>query len=213
MPAGEGLLQWWFDVEGRRIEPDETSVTAWLRHHFAAYVAPVAQRLGSGPTTLLGDAATCSHRRRRRMPTRRSRTRGCCMAHCGHSEICRPRYGGTSSTSGTGTARFPTGHQRGHERAGTPVRPPRRVPSARIDGRCGVRVCDSPVQRRPARRTLTALAGLDGIPFGRQVLAQQRFADRGRHAIAKLAYDTLQLHAGTAWKARLSNLLAERPHA
>ena len=30
MPAGEGLLQWWFDVEGRRIEPDETSVTAWL---------------------------------------------------------------------------------------------------------------------------------------------------------------------------------------
>jgi len=42
------------------------------------------------------------------------------------------RYG---STSGTGTARFPTGHQRGHEQAGTPVRPPRRVPSARIDGR------------------------------------------------------------------------------
>jgi hypothetical protein len=34
-----------------------------------------------------------------------------------------------------------------------------------------------------------------------------------RHAIAKLAHDTLQLHAGTAWKARRSNLLAERPHA
>jgi FAD-dependent urate hydroxylase len=45
LPAGEGLPQWWFDVEGPRPDPATTSVAGWLREKF------------SGPVTLLGDAA------------------------------------------------------------------------------------------------------------------------------------------------------------
>jgi FAD-dependent urate hydroxylase len=75
MPAGNGLLQWWFDVP----VPAERPVIEWLRTRFAAYVGPVAELLavlteddiqefphvlhrvpsvwGTGPSTLLGDAA------------------------------------------------------------------------------------------------------------------------------------------------------------
>ena len=77
MPAGDGLVQWWFDVA--RFEPEGRSVVAWLRERFAAYAGPVGEllsglsdadghayphvlhevpaRWGTGPTTLLGDAA------------------------------------------------------------------------------------------------------------------------------------------------------------
>lgn len=76
MPAGGGLLQWWFDVP---VGTSDRPVVDWLRHRFAAYTGPVRRllddltdtdihpyphvlhripsRWGSGPTTLLGDAA------------------------------------------------------------------------------------------------------------------------------------------------------------
>jgi FAD-dependent urate hydroxylase len=79
MPAGHGLLQWWFDVEGARIDPAVESVTAWLRRRFGGFADPVPALLesisdsdvgcyphvlhripnawGVGATTLLGDAA------------------------------------------------------------------------------------------------------------------------------------------------------------
>jgi FAD-dependent urate hydroxylase len=79
MPAGGGWLQWWFDVPVPRAEPSPTAPVRWLRERFAGYAEPVArllaevddaeveryphvlhpvpQRWGSGPTTLLGDAA------------------------------------------------------------------------------------------------------------------------------------------------------------
>jgi FAD-dependent urate hydroxylase len=79
LPAGEGLLQWWFDVEGPRPDPATTSVAGWLRERFAGYAGPVATLLagitdadlgryphalhdvpdawGTGAVTLLGDAA------------------------------------------------------------------------------------------------------------------------------------------------------------
>ena len=75
MPAGEGLLQWWFDVH----EPPPGDVVAWLKDRFQGYADPVPRlldhltaadvqeyphvthripdRWGTGPTTLLGDAA------------------------------------------------------------------------------------------------------------------------------------------------------------
>lgn len=77
MPAGDGLLQWWFDV--RSPAPVDRPVHEWLRARFAPYAAPVGELLaglsgqdvqayphvlhrvprqwGSGPSTLLGDAA------------------------------------------------------------------------------------------------------------------------------------------------------------
>lgn len=77
MPAGDGLLQWWFDVDAPA--PSDRSVVSWLRERFAAYTGPVAELLagltdadvqeyphvlhkvpsvwGVGPSTLLGDAA------------------------------------------------------------------------------------------------------------------------------------------------------------
>jgi FAD-dependent urate hydroxylase len=77
MPAGGGLLQWWFDVA--EPAPDDRAVIDWLRARFAGYVEPVGELLagltaadvheyphvlhrvpsqwGTGPTTLLGDAA------------------------------------------------------------------------------------------------------------------------------------------------------------
>jgi FAD-dependent urate hydroxylase len=77
MPAGDGLLQWWFDVP--EAAPGDRPVIAWLRTRFAGYAEPVGELLaglteadvqayphvlhrvpsqwGSGPTTLLGDAA------------------------------------------------------------------------------------------------------------------------------------------------------------
>lgn len=77
MPAGDGLLQWWFDVPGPA--PGDQGVADWLRDRFAAYPGPVRRLLadladadvhpyphvlhrvprhwGHGPTTLLGDAA------------------------------------------------------------------------------------------------------------------------------------------------------------
>ena len=79
MPAGGGLLQWWFDVEGARIDPADESVTAWLHQRFGGFADPVPALLesisdgdvgcyphvlhriphawGVGATTLLGDAA------------------------------------------------------------------------------------------------------------------------------------------------------------
>jgi FAD-dependent urate hydroxylase len=75
MPAGDGLLQWWFDVPE---EPDGP-VVEWLRARFAGYAEPVREllagvteadvgqyphvvhevpdRWGRGATTLVGDAA------------------------------------------------------------------------------------------------------------------------------------------------------------
>jgi FAD-dependent urate hydroxylase len=75
MPAGDGLLQWWFDVPD---EPDGP-VVEWLRTRFAGYAEPVREllagvtdadvgryphvvhevpdRWGRGATTLVGDAA------------------------------------------------------------------------------------------------------------------------------------------------------------
>ncbi|MGC9670524.1 FAD-dependent oxidoreductase [Planosporangium sp. 12N6] len=80
MPAGEGLLQWWFDVPDRVGEPTiAESPVAVLRDRFAGYAGPVPaaldaikdadiesfphvlhevpDRWGSGAATLLGDAA------------------------------------------------------------------------------------------------------------------------------------------------------------
>jgi len=76
MPAGGGLLQWWFDVP---VSPDRGPVLDWLRDRFAAYSEPVHRlldnvtdndihpyphvlheiplRWGSDRITLLGDAA------------------------------------------------------------------------------------------------------------------------------------------------------------
>jgi FAD-dependent urate hydroxylase len=77
MPAGDGLLQWWFDVPAPA--PAGRPVVDWLRARFAGYAEPVDQLLagltsadvqefphvlhevrdewGRGPATLLGDAA------------------------------------------------------------------------------------------------------------------------------------------------------------
>jgi FAD-dependent urate hydroxylase len=77
MPAGDGLLQWWFDVD--EPVPAGRPVIGWLRQRFAAYADPVRKlldvlteadvhayrhvqhripdRWGIGATTLLGDAA------------------------------------------------------------------------------------------------------------------------------------------------------------
>lgn len=76
MPAGGGLLQWWFDTQGT---PGEGPVTDWLAERFARYPQPVTDllaamaprdvheyphvlhevkdRWGEGAVTLLGDAA------------------------------------------------------------------------------------------------------------------------------------------------------------
>ncbi|GIJ74794.1 FAD-dependent monooxygenase [Virgisporangium ochraceum] len=76
MPAGGGLLQWWFDTQG---SPGSVPPLDWLRDRFAAYPAPVTgllatvaaaelqeyphvlhdvpDRWGAGAVTLLGDAA------------------------------------------------------------------------------------------------------------------------------------------------------------
>jgi FAD-dependent urate hydroxylase len=77
MPAGGGLVQWWFDVDDPA--PAGRPVIDWLRERFAAYADPVRKLLdvlteadvhafrhahypvpeswGSGRATLLGDAA------------------------------------------------------------------------------------------------------------------------------------------------------------
>jgi 2-polyprenyl-6-methoxyphenol hydroxylase-like FAD-dependent oxidoreductase len=77
MPAGGGLLQWWFDVDGPA--PAGRPVIGWLRERFASYADPVRKLLdvlteadvhafrhavhqvpsawGAGCATLLGDAA------------------------------------------------------------------------------------------------------------------------------------------------------------
>jgi FAD-dependent urate hydroxylase len=77
MPAGNGLLQWWFD--GPDAKPPGTPIVDFLRTRFAGYADPVAGLLdalseldiqsfphvlhrvpdvwGAGSTTLLGDAA------------------------------------------------------------------------------------------------------------------------------------------------------------
>ncbi|WP_422771027.1 FAD-dependent oxidoreductase [Plantactinospora sp. WMMC1484] len=77
MPAGGGLLQWWFDVPVPA--PADRPVLEWLRGRFASYAEPVGEllaglaesdvqayphvlhqvpaRWGTGPSTLLGDAA------------------------------------------------------------------------------------------------------------------------------------------------------------
>jgi FAD-dependent urate hydroxylase len=77
MPAGGGLLQWWFDVDGPA--PAGRPVIGWLRERFRSYADPVRKlldvlteadvhayrhvvheipdRWGAGCATLLGDAA------------------------------------------------------------------------------------------------------------------------------------------------------------
>jgi FAD-dependent urate hydroxylase len=82
MPAGGGLLQWWFDTQGSPGSPGSLGAVPpldWLRDRFAAYPAPVTgllatvaaaelheyphvlhdvpDRWGAGAVTLLGDAA------------------------------------------------------------------------------------------------------------------------------------------------------------
>lgn len=79
MPAGDGLLQWWFDVAVPPTDPTPESAVTWLRTRFAHYAQPIPALLdavtdadierfphvlhrvprqwGTGPTTLLGDAA------------------------------------------------------------------------------------------------------------------------------------------------------------
>jgi FAD-dependent urate hydroxylase len=79
MPAGEGLLQWWFDLQQSEGSPLPESPTALLREAFANWGAPVSDVLkaiadeaagffphyshrvprtwGSGPVTVIGDAA------------------------------------------------------------------------------------------------------------------------------------------------------------
>jgi FAD-dependent urate hydroxylase len=79
MPAGNGLLQWWFDVPGSPADFTRVSAVTWLRARFAHYAHPVPALLdavsdadlgsyphvlhqvpaqwGRGPTTLIGDAA------------------------------------------------------------------------------------------------------------------------------------------------------------
>lgn len=79
MPAGSGLVQWWFDVpwSGKDRQPNDP--VRWLGDHFSGYAEPVGallasicdqaiaffphvthdvrDRWGSGPATLVGDAA------------------------------------------------------------------------------------------------------------------------------------------------------------
>jgi FAD-dependent urate hydroxylase len=77
MPAGDGLLQWWFDVD--EPVPPDVSVLGFLRRRFGHFAEPVPELLagltgedpqayphvlhtvrpawGRGPVTLLGDAA------------------------------------------------------------------------------------------------------------------------------------------------------------
>lgn len=79
MPAGDGLLQWWFDVRTPDGLPRGEAALPMLRRQFADYAHPVPDLLdviqeadlgayphvvhrvpdawGTGPTTLLGDAA------------------------------------------------------------------------------------------------------------------------------------------------------------
>lgn len=79
MPAGEGLLQWWFDLRWSPDEPRPASPVAALRARFGTWAEPVRQVLaavsdkdvgffphhrhvvprtwGAGPITLVGDAA------------------------------------------------------------------------------------------------------------------------------------------------------------
>lgn len=79
MPAGSDLLQWWFDVPWSTTDDPPTSPTTWLRDRFSSYGGAVPALLnsisdadigffphvfhqildqwGTGPSTLLGDAA------------------------------------------------------------------------------------------------------------------------------------------------------------
>jgi 2-polyprenyl-6-methoxyphenol hydroxylase-like FAD-dependent oxidoreductase len=79
LPAGRGRLQWWFDVRRTAADPLPSAPVPVLRELFADYADPVARllaavtdadaapyphvlhrvpdRWGTGPTTLLGDAA------------------------------------------------------------------------------------------------------------------------------------------------------------
>jgi FAD-dependent urate hydroxylase len=79
MPAGDGLLQWWFDVRDLHPQPGPGEVLDRLAGLFGRYAAPVPEllaavderdvaayphvvhqvpeRWGTGPTTLVGDAA------------------------------------------------------------------------------------------------------------------------------------------------------------
>ena len=77
MPAGDGLVQWWFDTPWSRTDEPPASVADWLRERFAGYADPVPAVLtaitdaglyphvlhrvpkvwGAGRTTLVGDAA------------------------------------------------------------------------------------------------------------------------------------------------------------
>lgn len=80
MPAGEGLLQWWFDQRWRPDDPVPASTVAVLRERFGNWAAPVRDVLaevsdddvgfiphyrhrvpriwGAGPVTLIGDAVS-----------------------------------------------------------------------------------------------------------------------------------------------------------
>jgi FAD-dependent urate hydroxylase len=79
MPCGEGLLQWWFDQRWSPGTPQPASIVAQLRERFGGWAAPVPEVLaavtdedtgffphyrqrvphawGTGPMTVIGDAA------------------------------------------------------------------------------------------------------------------------------------------------------------
>jgi 2-polyprenyl-6-methoxyphenol hydroxylase-like FAD-dependent oxidoreductase len=47
MPAGDDLLQWWFDVRWPPPGKGSTSVLDWLKEHFGSWASPVPELLGS----------------------------------------------------------------------------------------------------------------------------------------------------------------------
>ncbi len=79
MPCGEGLLQWWFDQRWSPDTPEPASIVAELKERFGGWAAPVPEVLaavtdedtgffphyrqrvprawGTGPMTVIGDAA------------------------------------------------------------------------------------------------------------------------------------------------------------